>query len=81
MNIPLTQSDRPPGAEGLSCVTAVFCMVDGGKAYAAKNRSEAKLVNHKLVAVIRNALRQVNAGTLKRVYLVASAIPILLVSD
>ena len=59
MNIPLTRTDRPPGVGGLSCVTAVFCMVDGGKAYAAKNRSEAKLVNRELVAVIRNALRQV----------------------
>ena len=75
MNVPLTRSDCPPGVEGLSRVTAVFCMVDGGKAYAAKNRSEAKLVNCELVAVIRNALRQVNP--LKRVSLEASVLPIL----
>ena len=39
-------------------------MVDGGKAYAAKNRSEAKLVNRELVAVIRNVLRQVTPKNL-----------------
>lgn len=60
MQVPLTHSDRPPVGLGLSFVTAVFCMVDGGKAYVAKNRSEAKLVSRELVAVMRNTLRQVS---------------------
>ena len=62
MFVPLTPMDRPPLGMGLPKVTAVFCMVDGGKAYTARNRSEAKLVNAEIVAVMRNALRQIPGG-------------------
>ena len=60
--MPLTPTDRPPMGMGLPQVTAVFCMVDGGTAYAARNRSEAKLVNAEIMAVMRNALRQIPGG-------------------
>ena len=59
MTVPLTRTDSPPVGLGLWFVTAVFCAVDGGKTYVARNRSEAKLVNAEIVAVMRNVLRQV----------------------
>ena len=61
LHVPLATSDRPPVGMGLVHVTAVFCMVDGGKAYVARSRSDSKLVNRELLAVMRNALRQVGA--------------------
>ena len=55
----MAPTDRPPIRIGLTQVTAAFCMVDGGKAYVAQNREDSKLVNSELMAVMRNALRQV----------------------
>ena len=60
MQVPLSSSDRLPAGLGLPFVTAVFCMVDGGKEYLSKYRSEAKQVNAELVTVMHNALRQVS---------------------
>ena len=37
----------------------VFCMVDGGKQFAAKHRHDARVVHAELVALIRGLLRQV----------------------
>ena len=59
MNFPLNHLDRHSTAFGLIPVTMVFSMVEGGKAYVAKHRTDAKRVNAELVAVMRNALRQV----------------------
>ena len=68
MHAPLTPYDHPPGGglsgEGGVGVTAVFCMVDGGKAFAAKSKTDAKKVHHEIVAIMRNVLRHVGASVL-----------------
>lgn len=40
-------------------MTMVFCMVDGGKAFAARHRRDAPAVHRTLAAVVRSVLRQV----------------------
>ena len=40
----------------------VFCMVDGGKQFAAKHRHDARVVHAEMVALIRGLLRQVRGG-------------------
>jgi hypothetical protein len=42
-------------------ITMVFCCVDGGKAFASRNRTEAHEVHCIIASIIRNTLCQVCA--------------------
>ncbi|GAX78935.1 hypothetical protein CEUSTIGMA_g6375.t1 [Chlamydomonas eustigma] len=60
---PLTPLDRIPSSSlGLTRISMVFCMVEGGKAYASRSRGDAQQVIAEIAALMRSLLRQVPGG-------------------
>lgn len=56
---PISDTDIVLAGLELMPVTMVFCMVDGGKAFAARHRRDAPAVHRTLAAVVCSVLRQV----------------------
>ena len=46
----------------MSYITTVFCMVEGGKKYAERNRRDARVMVLELLAIMHSCLRQVSSG-------------------
>ena len=63
LSAPVAATDTFPSHLSVTMVTIVFCMVEGGKQYAAKSRRDAREVHVQLVALLRSVLLQVRSET------------------